>query len=373
VRNIGILLFMLISGACANLFADEIVLKNGDRLSGSVVRSDAKTLLIKTQFEGDVIVDWTAIDSITSAQPLHVGLTDGQMVVGPVTTADGAMHISSQTAGVVTASKNSIQIMRSDADQVAHDAEIERLRHPHLADLWTGAVDMGLSLTKGNSSTLTYNLATRAVRVTDVEKITVYTTTVYGRNDNTSPSQTIAHETRGGIRADINFATKLFGFAFTDFDSNELQHLSLQNVIGGGVGYHALKTPNTTFDLFGGASYNQEYFSAYTLPNAAPPPATTSFPAVTVKNAELVAGEEFTTKISGRTTFNENFSLYPGISGPGGYRFTLNSTASTRVKAWLGWQVTFSDNFLSKPPFGLKGNDVLLSTGFRVTFGKGNL
>jgi hypothetical protein len=36
----------------APLFADQIVLKNGDRLSGSIEKSDDKVLVIKTEFAG---------------------------------------------------------------------------------------------------------------------------------------------------------------------------------------------------------------------------------------------------------------------------------------------------------------------------------
>jgi len=374
VRKAGLLLlFLLIVGSCVDLFADQIVLKNGDRLSGAVVRSDAKTLLIKTEFEGDVTVQWAAIDTIASTQPLHVGLKGGQMIVGPVTTSDGAIHIASQPAGVVTAPKDSVELLRSDAEQAAYDAEIDRLRHPHLLDFWAGFFDTGLSLTRGNSATLNYTLSAKAVRTTDRDKFTVYTTEIYGKNDNTSPGQTIANEIRGGVRGDVNFTPRFFGFGFTDFDSNALQHLDLQNVLGGGVGFHAVKTMNATFDLSGGGSYNQEFFSAYSLPNPTPPPPSNLFAAVTLRNAEIVAGEELDAKISGRTTFSENFTVYPGITGPRGYRFTFNSTASTKLNNWLGWQGTFSDNFLSKPPFGIKGNDLLLSTGLRLTFGKGSL
>jgi hypothetical protein len=35
------------------------------------------------------------------------------------------------------------------------------------------------------------------------------------------------------------------------------------------------------------------------------------------------------------------------------------------------WQIIFSDRFLSDPLPGLKKNDLLLSTGLRLTFGKG--
>lgn len=37
--------------------------------------------------------------------------------------------------------------------------------------------------------------------------------------------------------------------------------------------------------------------------------------------------------------------------------------AATKLKAWLSWQVTYSDRNLSDPLPGLKKNDVLLSTG----------
>lgn len=193
---------------------------------------------------------------------------------------------------------------------------------------------------------------------------------MYGRDDNTSPNQTIAHQIQGGVRGDIDIGARMFAFASTDFNSNQLQHLDLQNVIAGGIGYHLIKAKNTSFDVFAGAAYNQEYFSSYTLVNPAPPPPLLTFAAVTQRNAELELGEEFDTKVSDRTNFSENFTFYPNINGPSGYRYTFNSTLATKLNNWLGWQVTFTDNYLSNPPFGIKGNDLLLSTGLRLTFGK---
>jgi hypothetical protein len=42
---------------------------------------------------------------------------------------------------------------------------------------------------------------------------------------------------------------------------------------------------------------------------------------------------------------------------------------STAISKWLGWQFSFNDYFLSNPPTGIKSNDLLLSTGLRLTFG----
>ena len=181
------------------LFADQVSLKNGDRMTGTIVKSDAKTLVLKTEAAGDVTFQWAAIDAITSEKSLHVGLAGGQMIVGQVATKDGQILVTTATAGVVTAAKDSVQVIRSDSDQAAYDAATERLQHPHLGDFWSGTLDTGLSLTRGNSATLSYTLAGRAVRQTDRDKITVYTTAVYGKNDTTSPSQVIAHQITGGV------------------------------------------------------------------------------------------------------------------------------------------------------------------------------
>src|SRR4029077_7471197 len=38
--------------------ADQVTLKNGDRLTGTIISSDGKTMLIKTDLAGDVNVQW---------------------------------------------------------------------------------------------------------------------------------------------------------------------------------------------------------------------------------------------------------------------------------------------------------------------------
>lgn len=363
MRN-ALAVLILLGVCCPALLADQVTLKNGDRMTGTIVKSDGKTLALKTEAAGDVTFQWAAIDTITSTEPLHVGLAGGQMLVGTVATQEGQILITTQNAGVVTTSKDSVQIIRSAAEEAAYQQAMERLQHPRLGDLWSGTLDTGLSLTRGNSATLSYTLAGKAVRQTDRDKISVYANEVYGKNDTTSPSQVIAHQTTGGVRGDLNVSARWFVFAATDFDSNALQNLDLQNVVYGGVGVHVVKTKNTQFDLLGGAGYNQEFFAAYTLP-----PATVALPAVTQRNAEANAGEQFDVKLSSRSSFSETLNYFPNFTGPSGYRFALIFVVSTAISKWLGWQFSLNDNFLSNPPTGIKRNDLLLSTGLRLTFG----
>src|SRR3979411_2173440 len=66
--------------------ADQVTLKNGDRLTGTIVKSDGKTLLLKTDSAGEITLKWEAVSGIVSSQPLSVQLNNGQVVSGNVTT-----------------------------------------------------------------------------------------------------------------------------------------------------------------------------------------------------------------------------------------------------------------------------------------------
>lgn len=365
-RSVFIFVALCLLGVSAR--ADQVVLKNGDRITGTIVKSDVKAddktktvLIIKTDFAGDIPVLWDSVASVVSSEPLHLQLKDGQTIVGPVTTSDEKFDVATKTTGDVATSKDAVVAVRNDAEQKTYDDTAYRLAHPRLTDFWSGLFDTGLSVTRGNSSTLNFTLAGKAVRQTDRDKISVYTTAVYATDNTTPPSRTTAHAIQGGIRGDLNISDKWFVFGFTDNLYDEFQHLDLRNVLGGGAGYHVIKSANTTFDVFGGGDFEQEYFS----PN--PPDELTS---VTRKTGEILFGEEYDTKLNGRTTITENATFYPNVSDTGQYRFQFNATSATKLKSFLSWQVTFSDIYISNPLAGLKGNDLLLSTGLRLTFGK---
>lgn len=345
--------------------ADRVTLKNGDRLTGTIVKSDEKTLLIKTDLAGDVNIQWDAVTGIVSSQTLHLALKDGQTIVGTVATSDGKFAVATKEAGPVVAAKDAVIEVRNDAEQKAYDDQIERLRHPHLTDFWSGLLDTGLSLTRGNSQSLTFTLSGKAARVTDRDKISVYSTAIYTDSAVNGVTSTTAHAIRGGIRGDLNVSDRLFIFGFTDFEYDQFQDLDLRNVLGGGLGYHVIDTKATIFDVFAGGSYNQTFYGALAATATQP-----AMPATTSKTGEIVLGETFNTKVNNRTTLTEQFSLYPNLSNTGNYRFQFDTSASTKLKNWLSWQVTFSDRYLSNPLPGFKTNDLLLSTGVRLTFGK---
>ena len=66
-------------------------------------------------------------------------------------------------------------------------------------------------------------------------------------------------------------------------------------------------------------------------------------------------------------------ALFSNLSDPGEYRVTFDSTVTTRLNDWLNWQTTVSDRYLSNPQAGKRSNDLLFTTGIRITLGDGDL
>jgi putative salt-induced outer membrane protein len=356
------------AGACR---ADQVTLKNGDRLTGKIVSGDGKTLLLKSDFAGDVTIQWDAITAIESADNINITLKDGTRLAGKVTTQDGKFVIAGAPAA--TPAKESIVAVRNNAEQHAFDAAAERMAHPKFTYFWRGMFDTGLALTRGNSETANFTLAAKAIRETPRDKLTVYGDYIFANNSSIPPTVTTANALDAGLRGDLNLTPRLFVFALTDFQTNELQHLDLRSVFGGGFGYHVIKTPNSTLDVFAGITYDRDSFGSYPITNPAPPPPLITIPSKVANSAEVVIGEEFDTKLSKRSSLTERFSFYPNLSHTGDYRFQLDTNIATQISSWLSWQVTLSDRYISYPPVTLKANDLLLSTGLRVTWGKGKL
>ncbi len=367
-RSYFLVTVLLLRASVALADVDKVTLKNGDRFSGTILSGDGKTLLMKTEFAGDVTIKWDAVTAIESSQDLHLTLKDGQRISGKVSTTDGKFVVAGAAATVAPADKDSIVAVRNDVEQKSFDTEAEKMAHPKLNYFWSGLLDTGLALTSGNSSTLSYTLATTAVRQTPRDKLTVYSTYVYANDNSTPPARTTANDFRGGVRGDLNVSPRIFIFALADFETNQLQHLNLRQVYGGGFGYHVINSDRTTFDVFGGADYDRDSFGQYFLLNP-----LTFFPGQQTNSAEILVGEELHTKIAARTTIGERFVFYPNMSNLGQYRYQLNATSATVIKKWFSWEITFTDGYLSNPPFGLKSNDLLLSTGLRVVWGKNKL
>lgn len=335
--------------------ADQVILKNGDRLSGVIVKSDTKELTLKSEFAGTVKIQWSAIDAITSTAPLYVHLTSGDTLAGPVTTSGGQFSVATTNTGTVSVTKEKIKALVSKEEEIAYEKEIERLRNPSLLDLWTGFVDTGLSMARGNSNSTTFSVGMNAARITPRDKISAYFTSLYSKNKTGGISVVGAQADRGGIRYDANFTGRNFAFGSVDLEYDKFQNLDLRAVFGGGLGRHLIKNEATVLDVFGGGTLNKEFFAN----------------GVSRTAGEIQIGDLLNHKVNKSFQVTQSLVFFPNLSETGEYRMNFDVAAVTTLKRWLGWHITVSDRYLSNPVLAtIKKNDFLLTTGLRISFAK---
>ncbi len=345
VSSLTILIFAFLTGA---LFADQVTLKNGDTVSGQIVKKDGDTLTIKSEFMGEVTMPWSAITSVKSDNPLFVKLPDGKEVNGKVSTAGQEVAVATPAA-TVTAPIGQVATIRNEAEQQKY----ERLLAPSWSELWAGYFDLGFSLARGNSHTDTLTTAFNATRATNADKTVLFLNQIYSTGTIGGVTGPTADAVRGGVSYDHNINARWFWQVLNTDEYDTFQSLDFRFVGGGGLGYHAIKTDRTVLDLLAGGNYTHEAFTGGIVRNL----------------GEVNFGDDFSHKVTGVTSVTQSMRFYVAPT-TGEYRLSFDGGAATTIHKWLSWQVTVSDRYLSNPVFGRKGNDILLTTGLRATFAR---
>jgi putative salt-induced outer membrane protein len=355
-------------------WADTVVLKNGDHLTGSVTQIAGGKLTIHTDYAGDVAISFDQVSSVKVEKPIvlsqetkkgkkvdihktEITAIDRTDTGYTVTTASGTETVP--TAGLTT--------VRTPGAQQAYEASL----HPGWLHDWTTTANVSFALARGNSNTTTLGTGFTAQRPTPTDKTSLYFNDIYANTTATtngvSTASTTADNIGAGIRYDHNVNPKLFAFGTADFFEDQLQFLDLRAVAGGGFGWHAYKSPKQQLDVLGGVVWTHESYS--TVPeNDSTTPITPAVLPETNSFAALDFGEQYTRKLGAASLFTEQAYIFPDLADTSQYRFTANGTLSTKIKSFLSWQTTASDVYVTNPPSGTKQNDFILTTGLGFTF-----
>ncbi|HTA52680.1 MAG TPA: DUF481 domain-containing protein [Candidatus Acidoferrum sp.] len=348
---------LIFSFAPAAAKAETVTLANSDRITGKISDSDGKTLTLTTDYAGDIKIKWASIKELVADKPLYITTSDKETISGTVTPAAKTLTVHTASGTSVEVDYGKIAAIRTAESETA----FEKSQHPTWKQDWKGSGTVGLSLARGNSETTNLNTATVAERKTPSDDFAVSESSLY-TTDNAPGGGVTANAVLGSIKYNRNFAPRLFVAAEGDFTHDELQDLTLRAIYTGGIGVHAIANPKTTLDILGGLNYTRETYNG-TAANPSP-----SFE----RNLPgLTFSEVFMHKFGSLTTLNETASIYPDLDDLSQYRASFDANAITKINKWLGWQISVSDRYVTDPPIATtKSNDVILSTGINLAFGK---
>lgn len=337
-------LFVLLGHTAVN--AEQVSLKNGDRLTGTILSMDMKKLVLKTAYAGEVPIDWDSIEQFSSEQPLVVTKTDQKIVTGTVK-SEGANYVVTTAQGDQTVPKADVAAMRSPADQAVYEKSL----HPGMLEGWTGGGNLGLAIARGNSETTNLALGFDALRKTSSDAWVVNAASIYSSDEKLSAAT--ANSFQGLIRYDHNLTKRLFVYGAFTGGYDQLQNLDYRLMPGGGLGFHAIATEKTTLDLLAGLGYTRESYST----------------GLTRNLFTATLGDEFAYKLGPRTSIMQNLYYLPALNDTSIYRITGNFGIATKLNGWMTANLLFNDRYNSQPVLGNKKNDVLFTTGLGFTFG----
>lgn len=218
------------------------------------------------------------------------------------------------------------------------------------------ALGMGASMSSGNTKATNLSLNGDAVRATQQDKTSLYGNLQYARTGGVTSSDQL----RLGGRYDYNIGADLFAFGGLDLERNKFANLKLRSQLAGGLGWHVIKSPSTSFDLFGGLGYTSDKYETPMLIDGA---SRGSYGYLS-----LVLGEESTHKLSETTSAKQRLVLVPNLKNRGEFRATWDAGLAVAMSKTLNLNVGFALAHNSEPGPGRKATDTLLTTGVSVKF-----
>ena len=340
--------------------ADVATLKNGDRVTGTLVMIKGGTLQLKTDNLGVVSIPMAKVAAYSADKPVAVVIKGQEPIRGTLEllpSGDWQVKATNGQVQTVAAAKPELIMPATDYDKLE--------AAPTLWQAWKGTASLGYSIQNGNQETNTLTTSITGARERPATPIfeahwrtNFDFTTLFSHAEQKNPApphnitSTVTSRTlTSDLREDYLFTASDFVFVFGQLNHVSTQDLYLQQTYGGGFGRDVVKNARTTFSVLGGPTYVQEKF----------------FNGLLTKTAELLVGETLGEQFSKRLRLDHYLHFYPDLIHGGQYRFDTSAVLSFKLTNKLLVNASVIDLYLSNPPTGEK-NNITFSTGIGYSF-----
>lgn len=227
--------------------ADEVIMKNGDRLQGEVISMDAGKLIFKTPYASRNVIPWDQVERLTSEKMLEISLPDKETLKGKVITAEDGTIILKPETGPAT-----------EPIPMGQIKAMTRLKPP---DEWefTARTSAGINIEHGNTEKQTFqgdlNLGLKKYP---------HRITFYGElNLEKAGDPLIDTVNNALVNLDYNrfVSKKWYLFANGQAQQDKFEDLDLLWYVAAGAGYQFWESKRKNLTLKIGPSYVSERYS----------------------------------------------------------------------------------------------------------------
>ena len=236
---------LLITGGDAH--ADEVWLKNGDRITGTLVRLEGDRLFVNTAYAGELSIAWQEVDNLQTDAPVTTLLGDNTSTQGRVSRGEDGRVI----------------IQSADLEQPLNItlAQIQAINpKPPAPPLKTKVrVNAGATVTSGNTDTKSLYGDSEFVARTKTNRYTLGARVQKTEDNNVKTADNFF----GYMKYDHFLTEKWYFYANATGEKDKFKDLELRSTVGIGAGYQFLETERTNLSLEAGISYvNDDFITA---------------------------------------------------------------------------------------------------------------
>jgi len=317
------------------VFAANVVLKNGDRLTGEIVKLSDNILTLKSPLFGEVELPWKQVLELESDEGVIVKLKDGS-------TAEGKVTLSQQGELII------------DQGDLGRSRPLQRAEvamfNPPIVDhsvKYSGRANLGGVFNRGNSEDDALNFDAELIARTPENRYTLAAEV----NEAESAGVTTTSNRYLLTQYDAFLSEKDYLFVNAKGEQDKLADLNLRTSLGAGYGYQFFETDRAKLSTEYGLAYiNEDYIVA----------ADESFPSLSL-------GLDYERKFwNKRLVFFNNNDL----------SVSLEDTADSLFKTKVGLRVPIVENvnvatqvnvdYDNMPPPGVKKTDtsLIFSVGY---------
>jgi putative salt-induced outer membrane protein YdiY len=335
-----VLLCLVLFGGAVR--ADEVVLTNGDRLSGTIVKMTDGKLLFKSAEAGEVTVNLTNVRSLTSEAPVTLNLSDGTVLIRKIGPGQPG-QIAIQPEGALGAQT----IPLTNVTGINLPAKPE--------PKWTGSVSVGVTATSGNTSTEAINASASVQRRSEQDRTSAGFDYARGQQQDPKTREDNVTEDWWKARAEYDyfFMPKTFGFVNMRYEKDSIAQLDRRTVVGGGLGYQWVESEKLNFSSQLGVASLYEKFKNETKSKS---------------ETSLEAGYAFDMQVAEGVKVLHDLTYFPSLSKFSDYYLTTTGEvrASLTKSMFASFKTIF--NYDKSPAIGRGSTDVKYMFSLGMTF-----
>lgn len=319
-RRIALAVCAIAALAGANCFADTVLMKNGDRITGVVKSLDDGILTIESVHFGTVTVDYSEVASLRIEGARGVSIKGGTRIVG-------TLDLQAGESAAMETDSGAWEVPAADVTAIG-PVELAEAEAP----AWHGSFQAGLGGQTGNSETFRGNAALDLKRESPDLLITGYALARYAEEE----GERSENVQGAGGRSESTLSRRDFWYSSVDLRRDELKDLELRTTAVVGLGRAWWKEDANYWKTRAGVGFTHEAFTDGS---------DDIFPV-----AQLAG--DYGKRINSRLTFTDSIQYIQELDDFRGWRATNDAALSVDLSENGNWQLKLGllNEYDNSPP-----------------------